>query len=73
MPTEVSEIVTAPARNGQVGINFTNMWNEEYPDDNDDDASLTVTIILRMTIRTTTTMTTHPKVMTMTMMISSQE
>ena len=39
MPTKVIECIPALARTGQVGMNFTNMRNEEYPDDNNGDAS----------------------------------
>ena len=36
MPAEAIERIIALAQNGQIGINFTNMWYEEYPDNNDD-------------------------------------
>ena len=38
MPAEVIERINLLAKNGPVGINFTNRRNEEYADDDDDDA-----------------------------------
>ena len=38
MPAEVIERIDVLARTGQVGMNFTNMWNKEYADNINDDS-----------------------------------